>query len=40
MLDRFRHEVEGADVMPCFGEVRRHPAAHVAEADECDTRHD
>ena len=39
LLDRFRHEVEGADLMPRLGEVRRHPAAHVAKADECDLRH-
>ena len=36
---RFLAQVEGAHLMTRFGEVRRHPATHVAEADECDTRH-
>ena len=36
VLHRFGEQVEGADLMPRLGEVRRHPAAHVAEADECD----
>ena len=36
LLDRFRNQVEGADLMPRLGEVRRHSAAHVAQADECD----
>ena len=34
--ERFLAKVEGADFMPGLGEVRRHPAAHVAEPDECD----
>jgi hypothetical protein len=38
-LDRFRDEVEGADVMAGPGEVRRHSAAHVAKPDKCNTRH-
>ena len=33
---RLLAEVEGANLMPRLGEVRRHAAAHVAEADECD----
>ena len=42
-FDRVAHrlgdEVEGADLMPRLGEVRGHPAAHVAKADECDACH-
>ena len=36
---RFSDQVEGTNVMPRFGKVGRHSAAHVAEADECDFRH-
>jgi hypothetical protein len=39
VLYRFRHQVERADIVTRFGEVRRHSAAHVTEADECDLRH-
>jgi len=40
MLDGFRHEIERVNFMPRLGEVRRHSAAHMAEPDECDARHD
>ena len=33
---RILAEIEGAHLMPRLGEVRGHPAAHVAEPDECD----
>ena len=39
MRQRFLAEVERADLVPGLGEIGRHPAAHVAEADECDARH-
>ena len=32
-------EVEGHHLMPRLGEVRGHPAAHVAKPDECDACH-
>ena len=39
VLRRLLAEIESADLMPRLGEVRRHSAAHVAKADECDLRH-
>ena len=35
-FDSFRDQVERADLMARLGEVRRHSAAHMAQADECD----
>src|SRR3954452_1613614 len=39
VLNGLRYEIERANIVPRFGEVRRHPAAHVAQADECDACH-
>jgi hypothetical protein len=32
-------DVEAAHDVPRFGEVARHRAAHIAQTDECDSRH-
>ena len=39
LLDSFGNQVERADIMPRLGEVRRHSAAHVAQANKCDPCH-
>ena len=39
VLHRLGNKVERPDLVTCLGEIRRHSAAHVAETDECDTRH-
>jgi len=38
-IERIGRQIVSANIMPRLGEVRGHPAAHIAQADECDAGH-